>query len=66
MSKHNLTLSTLLLSFAFCVSAQADTPNFEPGEWETTTVTTIEGPVSIPAQEYTFSNVKHKINLKRV
>ena len=53
MSKRNLILSVLLLSFACCITAQADTPNIEPGEWETTSSITMEGPFPIPPQEDT-------------
>lgn len=53
MSKRNLLLTALLFSFACCINAQAETPNIEPGEWETTSSITMEGPFPIPPQEDT-------------
>ena len=53
MSKRNLMLIVLLFSFTGYINAQAETPNIEPGEWETTSSITMEGPFPIPPQEDT-------------
>ncbi|MEM7053904.1 MAG: DUF3617 family protein [Pseudomonadota bacterium] len=53
MLENKLMLFTLACSLGFAVSAQADTPNIEPGQWETTSNMTMEGPFPIPPQEDT-------------
>jgi hypothetical protein len=51
MLKRNIAAAALL---ALPLSLQADTPDIEPGLWEYTTTTTIEGsPIPIPPQEET-------------
>ena len=53
MLKTQFKLLALTISFALACSAQAETPNIEPGEWETTSKVTMEGPFPIPPQEDT-------------
>lgn len=50
MLRYAMTIATLA---AFSFSAVAETPNIQPGMWEYTSKTSVEGDFPIPDQEYT-------------